>query len=379
MKNIFKYIMLLIPILFIWSCQDDDDRVIASATSAPIVLEAESNAVNLDPNYKNNPALTLIWSHADYNVQVIPQYEILFSLSEVFENPRNVFNTSNRNKIWTVEEINVLVQEMGMAPNEVGTLYAKVISSLGDQGQLAMESNVVSFQMTPYTTYSFNDYYLVGNATAAGWNVNNNNQALFRNPNSENEFSFTGYFENASAGDMNEGRFKLIETPGTWQPQWGDARPEGEDEFASSGDVAGNPGTQDGDPGRFGVPASGYYTFGINFNTLTYTITPFDASGATIYDRVGIIGDATSIGWDGDTAMMRNTEFDPHNWYLYNVELQNGDLKFRANNAWDVSWGSTTSYSGVGEIGGPNIPVTSGVYNIWFNDLTGEYQLIPQD
>src|SRR5690606_13517018 len=127
------------------------------------------------------------------------------------------------------------------------------------------------------------------------------------------------------------------------------------------------------------VPSSGYYTFDINFNTLTYTITPFDASGATIYDRVGIIGDATSTGWDSDIAMMRNAEFDPHNWYLHDVELGNGELKFRANDAWDVSWGSTTSYSGVGELGGPNIPVTSGVYDIWFNDLTGEYQLIPQD
>ena len=377
MKNIFKYIMLLIPILFIWSCQDDDDRVIASATSAPIVLEAESNAVDLNPNYKNNPALTLIWSHSDYGVQSIPQYSIWFALDETFESGREVFTTTSRSKTWTVEEINILVQEIGMAPNEVGTLFAKVKSTVGDQGQLAMESNSVSFQMMPYTTYSFNDYYMVGNATAAGWNPDNNNQALFRNPNSETEFSFTGYFDSASPGDINEGRFKLIEGP-SWQPQWGDARNEGEDTHTLSGDVAGNPATQSSDPGRFGVPSSGYYTFDINFNTLTYTITPFDASGATIYDRVGIIGDATSTGWDSDTAMMRNAEFDPHNWYLHDVELGNGELKFRANDAWDVSWGSTTSYSGVGELGGPNIPVTSGVYDIWFNDLTGRYTIIIQ-
>ena len=192
-------------------------------------------------------------------------------------------------------------------------------------------------------------------------------------------FHFTGYFANGSEGDLNEGRFKLIEILGMWQPQWGDARPEGEDSFAESGDVAGNPGTQGTDPGRFGVPAAGYYTFAVNFETLTYTITPFDASEAATYPTVGLIGDATTTGWDSDIDMMVNSEFDPHNWYMYNVELSNGQIKFRANDAWDVSWGSTTPYSGTATLGGENIPVTAGVYNIWFNDLTGDYQLIPQD
>ena len=379
MRNIFKYILLFLPILLIWSCQDDDDNIIANAITAPIVLEADSNAVDLNVNYKNNPGLTLVWSHADYDVQAIPRYTVWFALDDAFVTGRQVFNTTNRTKTWTVEQINILVQDMGMPSNELGTLYVKVKSALGDQGQLAMESNVVTFQMTPYTTYSFDDYYLVGNATSAGWNPNNTNQAMFRNPNSEKEFSFTGYFDSATPGDINEGRFKLIEDLGQWTPQWGDVRNEGSDEQATSGDVAGNPATQGGDPGRFGVMDSGYYTFYINFNTLKYTITPYDASGATIYERVGIIGDATVTGWDGDTAMMRNTEFDPHNWYMQNVELGNGEIKFRANEDWDVSWGNTTPYSGVGQLGGDNIPVSAGVYNIWFNDLTGEYQLIPQD
>lgn len=378
MKNIFKYILLSLPMLAIWSCQDDDDLVIANPISAPIVLEAENNDVDLDANYKNNPALTLVWSHADYDAQVIPQYSVWFALDEAFETGSQVFNTTSRSKTWTVEELNVLVQGLGMPPNEIGTLYAKIKSTLGDQGQLSMESNQVFFEMTPYTTYSFNDFYLVGNATSAGWDPNNNNQALFRNPNNEDQFSFTGYFDHVSPGDINEGRFKLVE--GTdWQPQWGDARNEGEDTQANAGNVAGNPGTQTNDPGRFGVPSAGYFTFNINFETLTYNIEDYDASAAEVYDRVGLIGDATETGWDGDTAMLRNESFDPHNWYLHNVTLGNGEIKFRANNAWDISWGNTTSYSGVGELGGPNIPVTAGVYNIWFNDLTGEYQLIPQD
>ena len=379
MKNILKYFWLLLPVLFIFSCEDDKELTYATPTDAPIVLQAEDTSVGLDPNYRENPALTLVWSHADYNVQALPTYSIYFSLDEAFTNPRQVLTTSNRSYTWTVEQLNTLVQEMGMAPNEVGNLYVKVVSALGAQNQLTMESNVVAFQMSPYVSYSFDDYYLVGNATAAGWNPNNNNQALFRDPNNENIFHFTGYFDSAVPGDINEGRFKLIEILGMWQPQWGEANNEGSDPIAASGNVAGAPGTQGSDPGRFGVPASGYYTFAINFETLTYSVTPFDASGAPTYETVGVIGDATAGGWDSDQSMMVNSGFDPHNWYAQDVALTNGEIKFRANDAWDVSWGSTTPYSGVGTLGGPNIPVTSGVYDIWFNDLTGDYQLIPQD
>ncbi|MXV38639.1 SusF/SusE family outer membrane protein [Flavobacteriaceae bacterium Ap0902] len=377
MKNILKYLLLLMPILLLWSCGDDIEEVIATPSTAPIILESGSDAVNLDPNYRNNPAITLTWSHADYDVQAVNNYTILFALSESFEEATEIIETTNRTQTWTVNQLNTAVQSIGMAPNEVGTLFVKVVSTLGSQGQLPMESNVVQFQMTPYVTYSFNDYYLVGNATSAGWDTNNNNQALFRDPSDENLYSFTGYFANGDSNDQNEGRFKLIEILGSWQPQWGDARNEGEDSYATSGEIAGNPGTQDSDPGRFGVPAAGYYEFSVNFSSMTYAITPVDASNAPIYDRIGIIGDAIDTGSDEDIAMMRNESFDPHNWYLQNVELANGEIKFRANNAWDVSWGNTTLYSGVGVLGGPDIPVTSGTYNIYFNDLTGEYQLIP--
>ncbi|MDO5655697.1 MAG: SusE domain-containing protein [Flavobacteriaceae bacterium] len=379
MKNILKYIGILLPMLFIFSCEDDKELTYAIPTNAPIVLEAENTSVNLDANYKNTPALTLVWSHADYNVQTLPSYTIQFGLNSNFENAVDVITLSNRSYTWTVEQLNNQVQAMGMPPNEIGNLFIRVVSSLGNQQQLPMTSNVVSFDMVPYVTYAFDDYYMVGNATAAGWNPNNNNQALFRDPNNENLFHFTGYFDSADAGNINEGRFKLIEILGMWQPQWGDKRPEGEDTIVAVGEVAGNPATQGGDPGRFGVPASGYYTFGINFETLSYTVTPYDASGAAVYNTIGIIGDATPNGWDSDINMMRNEAHDPHNWYAQNVTLVNGAIKFRANDDWDVNWGGTTAYSGTGTLGGDNITVTSGVYNIWFNDLTGDYQLIPQD
>lgn len=64
---------------------------------------------------------------------------------------------------------------------------------------------------------------------------------------------------------------------------------------------------------------------------------------------------------------------------MSDVALIDGEIKFRANDAWDVNWGSDTALTGLGTMGGPNIPVAEGTYDIWFNDLDGRYILIPQE
>ena len=73
---------------------------------------------------------------------------------------------------------------------------------------------------------------------------------------------------------------------------------------------------------------------------------------------------------------MTQSTFDPHIWYITNVNLTNGKLKFRANNAWDVNWGSSDEDFGIGTQGGPNINVKAGTYNIYFNDATGAFSMI---
>jgi hypothetical protein len=42
------------------------------------------------------------------------------------------------------------------------------------------------------------------------------------------------------------------------------------------------------------------------------------------------------------------------------------------------AWGNTTDFSGKATLNGGSIPVTiEDDYEVWFNDLTGEYHLIP--
>ena len=66
---------------------------------------------------------------------------------------------------------------------------------------------------------------------------------------------------------------------------------------------------------------------------------------------------------------------DPENGELWTliITLSDGEVKFRADDDWVNDWGGTEFPTGVGEPGGPNIPVTAGDYFVTFNSTTGDY------
>ena len=97
---------------------------------------------------------------------------------------------------------------------------------------------------------------------------------------------------------------------------------------------------------------------------------------------VAIVGEAVG-GWPGDagnpgpTDVHQMTSTDNVHWTLSGVvvtnAILNGGAKFRANNAWDINWGSASFPSGTGTQGGANILTVGGTYDVTFNSTTGEY------
>ena len=73
---------------------------------------------------------------------------------------------------------------------------------------------------------------------------------------------------------------------------------------------------------------AGFYQVEVDLSAQTYTLTPF---------TIGIIGNATPKGWSGDTDMTYNPE--ERCWELKNVELTDGEMKFRHTNDWSLNWG----------------------------------------
>lgn len=80
-----------------------------------------------------------------------------------------------------------------------------------------------------------------------------------------------------------------------------------------------------------------------------------------IREQWGVIGSATSSGWDGpDLALVPGSEKGL--WVLKNIALKTGEIKFRLNNSWDLNYGAGPSKYMV--LDGGNIPVKEGRYDI---------------
>ncbi|MEM9340192.1 MAG: alpha-amylase family glycosyl hydrolase [Bacteroidota bacterium] len=91
------------------------------------------------------------------------------------------------------------------------------------------------------------------------------------------------------------------------------------------------------------------------------------------FQTVGIIGSATPAGWNASTPMIQDPN-DSNSWTLMDVSLISGEAKFRADDDWAVNWGASDFPQGTAIRDGANIPVSTGTYDIFFNDETGAYR-----
>lgn len=198
--------------------------------------------------------------------------------------------------------------------------------------------------------------FMVGNASEFGWD-NGNPTHMYRDEMNRGSYIYTGY--------LNAGDFKFITVVGSWETQYGNDGSNGVKLKAKGSDP---------DPGTYNVATAGYYTVKIDINALTFSITPYDASGATSYNSIGIIGGFND--WANITAMSK-TSFNPHIWTITQTITANTEMKFRIDTGWDVNWGpvetNVNGKYGKAVRDGKNINVKPGTYKIQFNDLTGDY------
>ncbi|WP_291102335.1 MULTISPECIES: SusE domain-containing protein [unclassified Flavobacterium] len=360
MKNIFKIFIALVLISGLWSCTNEENfKILAPQEAAFAIITPDTgSSILLNKATPSNTALTLTWEKVTYGTPTAITYTVQFAVNGTdFTAPIDISSSGSTNFSMNVVNLNAKALELGFAPDVESAIDVRIKSTVGTIGSEEKFSNSITILVTPYNTIiPKREMFLVGDATAAGWSENNNNVPLFRDPANDNKYSYTGYFA--------AGQVKLLEIKGKWQPQWG----------TKNGALAVNDGTGT-DPDSFVIATAGYYTLSINVTDLTYSLIPFTGSTATTYVTIGLVGDASPGGWDTSTPMTKST-FDPHIWKV-TANLSNGKLKFRANDAWTVNWGSGTAFSGVGTQDGSNIPVSSATYDVWFNDLDGSYLLIP--
>ena len=360
-NNISNQLFFTVALLLALASCSDRELINVDSQTAPVVMDLSKSTLFLDSNFPNNTALTISWDRASYTVPVAVKYSVEVSATADFAKPVLLAETSEKFISVTNKELNEKVKLLGLIPYKAQDLYVRVTSFLGADN-LKQTSNVTKVIVTPYLAspiYTFTDYYLIGNAAIGNWDNNATNASMLPllKTADKNVYTYTGLFK--SGKDIG---FKIVRDKGSWDPQYGYG--------AADGALS-----MDGSSGNLSVPADGYYKFTFDLAALTYKLETV-AAPTTTYTSISIIGTVNG-NWDKDTQLVQSA-FDPHVWSVQGVALKGGEFKFRANNAWDVSWGTNSEYYGTAAKGGANIPLTSDwTYNVYFNDATGDYTVIP--
>lgn len=356
MKNFFKiFILAIAGISLVISCEKDEDQAVLNETTQS-KISSDKTTIVLDKTKLDAEAVSFTWVKSTFNLTVVSKPQIEFGIKGTgFKGSKLVDVVSSPSSL-TNKQLNTLLMSLGAVANKVNEIEVRLKTSVG---KAPFYSNVITLAVTPYILgpdYKYTDLYLIGDATAAGW-TNEATNAKFlplQKTDAAGVYFYTGYFA--------KGGFKMIKTPGSWDPQYGMGGTNGIlSPSGSSGDIK--------------VDVAGYYKLTVNTNALTYTISPI-TDPTVSYNTISMIGTASG-DWNTDVDLQKST-FDPHIWVKKNVTLNSGEFKFRANHDWTTSWGIAQEFYGVATVGGANIPLSTAFkYDVYFNDITGDYSVIP--
>jgi len=333
------------------SCKKDGVNVVAQSGTPPTLLASATN-LTLTKALATNAAVNFTWSNSNYGYSAAATYTLQFDLKgHSFSSPKEIISTANLNELdYTVLSFNTVALSMGLPVGVSSSIEVRVKSTISTS-IAPIYSNVVSMTVIPYSIVSY--VYAPGSYqnTSAGlqWNPATADSLVSTTSNGV----YTGYIY------FNSGAQFKITPIKSWATAYGDA---GGGKISTSG-------------GNLVPPGVGLYlvTVDLNANAISYTSADHTWS---------VIGDAAQ-GWSTDVAMTFN--INANAYQVTTPLLATGGFKFRADNAWALSYGDVTPVTGqVTSSNGANIsaPAIAGNYLIslsYGNPLLGPtYKLVKQ-
>ncbi|QCX40161.1 SusF/SusE family outer membrane protein [Aureibaculum algae] len=420
MKNIFyKLLILVVAPLLAVSC-DDKDAFAELNSNAVVTANLSNSSVVLEASNADAEALTITWSEPDFGYKAAPSYTIyLDNAGDNFGKPEKISAGKELQKTLTVSELNAILLKLELEQGSPADVEVKVVAELGDYN--GIESSAVMLNATAYqdkldlsTTWG-----LVGSATVNGWDGPDmpffqtetadvyvayvtlvDGAIKFRENNSwDNNYGDTdadGSIEpNGTDITIEAGTYKITLdlAANTWSKElftWGlvgsattnawdgpdmplEYDPysdtwkaivtlvEGEIKVRKNNTWGGDYGDVDSDgildqeDGNNIAVTAGTYLVTVNLKDLSYSLESIDVWG--------IVGSATPNAWDGPDTKFKLDYSQENVWYLNNMTLIDGEIKFRQNDAWDVNYGDIDGDKILDTDDGNNIVVTAGTYN----------------
>ncbi len=182
---------------------------------------------------------------------------------------------------------------------------------------------------------------ILGGSTIADWNTGNAVPMQYIGGGSFDTFQYI---------TVDGSGFKFVPTNAGWDGDLGASK-------TATGYL-----TQDGED-NLNVPSDGFYRVRVNMNDFSYSVTEVNW---------GIIGSATPGDWGEDTNMTLKSNAKGEYTWAADITLKDGEMKFRANDGWDINFGDDGA-NGSLEYGGSNIAMSAGNYHIELilNSATG--------
>lgn len=345
-------------------------------TCAPIEIKATpeapfiSNAYYLIGDYCAWDATQMVkFGHSNKDVYEDPIFTIMFTTDKP-DSYWKIIPQENvdADDIWQEGVVGTAVDG---DPALEGMLINKDVKAgkIEEQGMYLMTINMMEY------TYSIKpvvpEYYIVG--AMQSWNSDaSKGKTCMLYPKNKMVHSYTTAFQN----DANM-KIWLGSDFGNWDACYGGAS---DGDNAATGSLVGTGAGAIVCPEKSTDEAMVYYTFTADFSTMSYTWTKIENQNPAAYGKIGLIGDFN--GWGGDFEM---TQVTPHNWYVAGLTVEAaGGIKFRADADWTVNWGSGADLShdlssdnyGTATNNSGNLKIAAGVYNVYFNDITGEFVFV---
>lgn len=355
MKKLLKYISIAcIGAFALHSCSDDDEMLMidSSAFVAPEAVSPLSGTAIALSEATQNDSITFEWSKAEYGVETAPKYALQLTTLEdkAFANAIDltvVFNTSYTS---TQKEINEALVGLGFEPGEEAIFNYRIVSTIGTANVNALTSQVQTLTATPFSTDLSTPWGLVGSATPNSWD---GPDVPFWKTSTPNVFE--AYADLTNGDDVGEIK---IRKDNAWTEDFGGN--------ITSSSATGFAGTLEKGGSNIPVTVKGSYKITIDLANLTFTAEKF---------KWGIVGSAAPNGWDGPDVHL-NYDGVNNEWFVNNITLTEGMIKFRQNDDWGTNYGAGGT-AGTIESGGSDIPVTAGKYNIRVNFDKLTYSITP--
>jgi len=278
MKPIFNISILAGAILLFGSCKREITEVTYKGGTAPVLTASATDTISLLPADSSNTAVTFNWTNPNYmfstgaNTMNVSYNLEIDTLGANFGSPnkQTVSIISDLSTSFTVTSFNALVANgLGLSYGSSHKIQTRIKSFLNnaDTGAVALYSNAMNFVVTPYapppkiTPPSSNTLYIVGSATAGGWD--NPIDKVSPATQQFTQVSPTEY--TITIALTGSGEYKLIAVNGSWTNQWSVAT---QDTYPNGGPFVFNGAN------CIAPAASGTYTIDVNFQTGIFTVTP---------------------------------------------------------------------------------------------------------